>query len=365
MEIFIGSSYDNSKVVECEYEPGTSLEFRHTFCDTFVYAFSGKSLTVTRTDSWDGWGQELVGHVVPSGLDQSMLKPQPIANGTYHRLSVPGTGLWNSTNPCVLAPGITVFRLVNYSLDALRRFVPLDPGMPMFSNVYPIRSRTVLDTGHDYITLNWEVKEYTNLFRGVEDVRLVRHEDGSYTGTANVAAASHGYRRQTCILRGQKYTELQCERVVYGTHRSQKNWVPVQNRPSLLVYSFSPLIVLECGVDGTVTEFTNHRHEALPGGVKGSSPVVWDAEHGVFWCVVHQTYGNPRVYVHRLVMLDTRLQDVVKVSPWFVFQKLDVEFCCGLLLDNNTVTMSFGVNDAEAWTVTVPKKQLWNWADVL
>ena len=60
LSINIGSSKSNSKVINSNYKG--DLFFIHKFKDTFKYDYKDNNITITRTDSKSGWGQNLIGY---------------------------------------------------------------------------------------------------------------------------------------------------------------------------------------------------------------------------------------------------------------------------------------------------------------
>ena len=66
-----------------------------------------------------------------------------------------------------------------------------------------------------------------------------------------------------------------------------------------------------------------------------------------------------RAYEHRLIYLDNSLT-LRKMSPLFAFkEKQAIEFAAGLAVSGDRVVVSFGVRDAEAWTVEISQVDVW------
>jgi hypothetical protein len=64
-----------------------------------------------------------------------------------------------------------------------------------------------------------------------------------------------------------------------------------------------------------------------------------------------------RLYLHRFVKLDGKFR-VVGVSRAWVFQHQGIEFCAGIVHERGRVTISYGVEDREAWIVHVAAKDI-------
>ena len=63
--IHIGISEANNKKIKLNkiYHPDTKLVFLHIYCDKFSYVFNDNELTITRTDTDRGWGQDLIAYL--------------------------------------------------------------------------------------------------------------------------------------------------------------------------------------------------------------------------------------------------------------------------------------------------------------
>jgi hypothetical protein len=84
-------------------------------------------------------------------------------------------------------------------------------------------------------------------------------------------------------------------------------------------------------------------HGRLRGGSQG---VLVD---GGWIFLVHDVAfpGSGRIYLHRFVMLNERLE-LVSMTDAFYFEHLGIEFCAGLALVGDKLVASYAVNDGAA-----------------
>jgi hypothetical protein len=185
----------------------------------------------------------------------------------------------------------------------------------------------------------------TTFIRGVEDVRLFEHDGGiCFLGTKMTAAGvltvcwgKYGMDGLTDLV---EMTNIKgCE----------KNWSVVPNGESKItvVYEWGPLTLGE--FDGT----TLNRKEI--GGLPKLFNLARGSTNGFlykdeYWFVV-QYQTESRVYFHSLIVLD-RAMKMVKYTLPFKLSKKPVEFCCGLVVEDNRILLGYSEND-QTTTVTV------------
>jgi hypothetical protein len=78
-------------------------------------------------------------------------------------------------------------------------------------------------------------------------------------------------------------------------------------------------------------------------------------------CVVHETFlynseagRKDGTYRHRFVVWDKNW-NLLKISPQFSFMEAKIEFCCGLTSYQDSLLITFGVQDNVAYLLRVPK----------
>jgi hypothetical protein len=132
----------------------------------------------------------------------------------------------------------------------------------------------------------------------------------------------------------------------------EKNWIPINNK---IIYKWFPLeigsiinnkLVIEKSIK-TPTFFKN---------LRGSSNVV-EYENS-YWTVVHGVkYYAPRKYYHVIIVLDKNYE-VKKYTVPFYFDTYAIEYCLGLLIEDNTMYISVSRNDSNPIICKIDIKQI-------
>jgi hypothetical protein len=95
------------------------------------------------------------------------------------------------------------------------------------------------------------------------------------------------------------------------------------------------------------------------GDLRGGSQVIPFGDYRM--CVVHETFlynseagRKDGTYRHRFVVWDKNW-NLLKISPQFSFMEAKIEFCCGLTSYQDSLLITFGVQDNVAYLLRVPK----------
>ena len=128
----------------------------------------------------------------------------------------------------------------------------------------------------------------------------------------------------------------------------EKNWVMIGDK---VIYKWHPLTVGHMERDGKQWRFVQEGSQEthwLFRDVRGSSNGWWRAETQEWWLAVHLVeHGNPRVYYHMLVVLDSEK----KIKKWSKIFKLGddkIEYCLGLVIHDGKLIMSYSGWDRSA-----------------
>jgi hypothetical protein len=128
--------------------------------------------------------------------------------------------------------------------------------------------------------------------------------------------------------------------------------------PTVVTYC-APTTVMRFDIAREFSEtIAEHPGPPVAREFRGGSHLVPAADGYV--CMIHEMVRGRqprRLYMHRVVHFTSDFQ-IDAVSPRFVFQVREVEFCAGLALHDGRFLLSFGVNDYEAWLATVPEQEL-------
>jgi len=188
------------------------------------------------------------------------------------------------------------------------------------------------------------------LFFGRQDVRLLNH-DGDIYYTATISPEVDE-KKAWRVEYGRYYPEG--KRLVgkcikppsYGNVECEKNWTLFSHEGKVkCVYGWSPLRIGY--IDEEKKEFVEEWQVKVGGlfsMIRGSSNGAWYKDH--LWFVCHiVSYETPRQYYHLLVVLDKDLKSVKYVTFPFKFEGAPIEYCCGLLIKNDELMMTYSVKD--------------------
>lgn len=197
--------------------------------------------------------------------------------------------------------------------------------------------------------------------RGFEDARLFFWK-GAWRATATVRDFTEEGRCEIALLSladDATIVSAQALRGPWSVH-TQKNWMPlVDGDAAKFIYATS----LNGDVGSTTVfdlveaedEDTSLRYSIRTplgatydhGRLRGGSQAV-RVEGGWLFCVHDVAFpGSGRMYLHRFVFIDDKLELVSMTDP-FYFEKRGIEFCAGLALIDDKLVASYSVNDASA-----------------
>jgi hypothetical protein len=197
---------------------------------------------------------------------------------------------------------------------------------------------------------------------GFEDARLFAWK-GVWWATATVCDFTEDGRREIALLQLDEdgaVVRAQALRGPWSAH-AQKNWMPIVDGDQVkFIYATS----LDGDVGSTVIFDLAEAEdrEARPcyvipppptgadyghGRLRGGSQAV-RVDGGWIFCVHDVAFqGSGRMYLHRFVLIDNKLELVSMTDP-FYFEKLGIEFCAGLALVDGKLVASYAVNDGTA-----------------
>lgn len=199
---------------------------------------------------------------------------------------------------------------------------------------------------------------------GLEDCRLRYTENGiGVSATVRNAAPFDGNCRiatadldidQASMSNLIVLSSLSCQ-------EHEKNWMPIiggeHHGGWLYAVHHNGHTVSVDRDDRLKDAYLIHQRQAAPqiaNRFRGGGQVV--AFDGGYLGVIHEvaSIAGHRAYEHRLIWLDNALA-LRRISQPFAFREpRAIEFAAGLAVLGESVVMSFGVRDAEAWLVEVP-----------
>ena len=136
----------------------------------------------------------------------------------------------------------------------------------------------------------------------------------------------------------------------------EKNWINIIGNQ--IIYKWFPLQIGEIKNNKLELSSTQSTQETpnFFKNVRGSSNVV--EYNNEYWMVVHGVkYSAPRKYYHMIVVLSKEYK-LMKYTVPFYFDTYKIEYCLGLLIEDNTIYMSASRNDAHPIIVKVNVKNI-------
>lgn len=127
----------------------------------------------------------------------------------------------------------------------------------------------------------------------------------------------------------------------------EKNWIPINDN---IIYKWFPLqigkiennkLLIHTSIE--TPKFFKH--------LRGSSNVV--EYNNQYWIVVHGVkYTTPRKYYHMIIILD-REYKINNYTVPFYFDSYNIEYCLGLLIENNNIYITASKNDSNPIIVEI------------
>jgi hypothetical protein len=120
----------------------------------------------------------------------------------------------------------------------------------------------------------------------------------------------------------------------------EKNWIMIGNK---IIYKFYPLLIGEIKNNKLELIHTLQTPKCFK-HLRGSSNTV--EYNDEYWMVVHGVkYTSPRKYYHMIIVLD-KGYNVKRYTVPFYFDTYSIEYCLGLLIENNYMYMTASRNDS-------------------
>ena len=272
---------------------------------------------------------------------------------------------WSCFNPTIAADGnriLAIVRSSNYRIVDGRYVMPEeDAGVIRTENILveigKPGQRTLVPPAYE--TNGYPVS-------GLEDCRLRRTEAGwSVSATVRDAAGWDGRCRIGTAALDLDEGRLHGLRVLdwEGLQDHEKNWMPLNDGWLYACGHNGHTVTIDADPEMPGVYEVRQRGPAPPlaAGFRGGGQVVpfRDGWLAIVHEVAHLGDGL-RAYEHRFVWWDETMT-LRRWSPlFFFFEKQSIEFAAGLATIDDTVFVSFGVNDAEAWLCRLKGGAVWD-----
>jgi len=223
-----------------------------------------------------------------------------------------------------------------------------------------------VDTSKLDVTPIWE-------FIGLEDVRLAHWDNTLYqTGVRRDTTPNGEGRMELSTVKKSgccNWKETQRQRIstpdgksnAEGGSYCEKNWMPINDLPYHYVKWTNPTEVVKTNPNDGTTEIvamnTNPGFDT-PRDMRGSSNVI---RYKNMWvAIIHECdlwydidEKKDAVYHHRIVCWDDNW-NIIKMSDTFNFMTGQVEFTCGIGLEDGNFLIPFGFKDHSSYILKLP-----------
>tara|TARA_R110000796_G_C14514738_1_gene430249 strand:+ start:405 stop:1451 length:1047 start_codon:yes stop_codon:yes gene_type:complete len=235
-----------------------------------------------------------------------------------------------------------------------------------------VDSHQKIDTSKNDIKPIWD-------FHGLEDVRVFRWDEKLYVcgvrrdvkndGEGRMELCEVEWGKNICIEQTRDRIEVQPHTYL------EKNWMPIFDMPFHFIRWANPLEIVKVNPEDKSTEvvktgilsiissetvISKDEKIKLPLGLRGGSPVIPFGENGDRMCITHETdfFHHPGMkkdahYYHRFIIWD-KDWNLKSLSQPFKFMGAMIEFCCGLLVKDNNLIISYGYQDNAAYILKMP-----------
>ena len=230
-------------------------------------------------------------------------------------------------------------RYVNYNITPLGRYESVKNIMTINKFIELNHNFEIL-TSRELDTLYCDRK-----YEGIQDIKLINNNGQiKFTGTAykinnKIGVVGGDYNCYDLFIFNE-YT-------IDNEETCEKNWVYIPDS-NKMVYKWYPLQIGEL-IDNKLINLKSQNIPKIFSMARGSTNgfkynnEIWFIIH-----IVHQNNGEPRYYYHMFVKFDIDMNLLQYTSP-FKFSDEPIEYCCGLIIEEERIIVSHSVWDRESY----------------
>ena len=236
-------------------------------------------------------------------------------------------------------------RLVNYRIDKEGKYHDCTPHIITINKRIRLRKdfSIINDTLIDVIYAD---RQYI----GIEDVRIFNAIE---TDTIQFIGTAYHINNSIGVVCGEYDSNRNCNRLQANeikpafnlNSECEKNWVYVSYKGEThVIYSWLPLKICKINTETRLLELVEEK--TMPSifkHVRGST--CGFRYQNELWFIVHLvSYESPRHYYHMLVIFDDTM-NLLQYSAPFKFEGECIEYCLGLIVENDRVIMTYSTWD--------------------
>lgn len=281
-----------------------------------------------------------------------------------------------ASSPCLIKyknKYVVNLRYVNYRIQNDGSYRMFDRGT--FNNQNNVKTKnalTYLNDKYEMITeplffddniTDIEKKLHSGI-KGLEDIRLVEFKDKLYfTATSR----EYSYNDANRMVFGEyniNNLKYECNKIMIPPTETncEKNWIPInhKNQQILFIYNWHPLQIGVLDEKNKLNLIIKYNTPNFFKNYRGSSNVA--EYNNQLWMITHGVkYQTPRKYYHQFVVLEKDTLKPIKYTIPFYFNNYKIEYCVGLIIENDEVIIMFSQNDKEPSLLRVKINKLDNY----
>ena len=256
-------------------------------------------------------------------------------------------------------------RLVNYIIDAEGSYVNCDKHIiSLYKSI--ILSKEFIKLDETLIDIDYVDRRYI----GIEDLRIFKDDENDkilFTGTGyhnnNTVGVVCGEYSELNYICGKPLISIENKPEFNPNSACEKNWTYVKYKDEThMIYSWFPLKI--CKVNKITYNLELVEERIMPSifkNARGSScGSTYKDKFGndEVWFVVHLvSYEKPRYYYHMLAVFDINM-NLLRYSAPFKFEGDCIEYCIGLLVEDERVIIPYSTMDRTSKVAVYSKKYI-------
>jgi mannosyltransferase OCH1-like enzyme len=257
-----------------------------------------------------------------------------------------------SSNPCIIKDPLSEnyrmnIRWINYSMDEDGISTLTYPKTISFNSYVELDSSFNAIGDEIFLNETYNVNEPYKYF-GLEDIRLFNYADKIYytASTLNRENNTIAVSSNECTM-GEEYNIKKniITPTFSSTDRAEKNWCFVNYQDKLrIVYDWHPLTICDISNNNLNLVESKYIRSDFFKNVKGSSTGFKTNDE--LWFVLHKSQLNN--YQHFFAVFDHDM-NLLRYSELFKLDNRRVEFCIGLIIEDERTILSFSSLDTNIY----------------
>jgi tetratricopeptide (TPR) repeat protein len=264
-------------------------------------------------------------------------------------------------------------RYVNYYITENGSYLNCDKHI-ITANKFIKLDKDLKNINENFFDINFEDRRYI----GVEDVRIFYNNYSNnmlYIGTGYHKDNSIGVVSGEYNIKENKLSSID-EIKPFCHSNCEKNWVFVDMNQSInVIYKWHPLQICKINqekkmldlietkkmpmifshIRGSTCGFSYIKNTKIEGSDNSINISISETE---IWFVLHMvSYENPRHYYHIFAVFDESM-NLLRYSAPFKFHTEPIEYCLGLVVENDRVLITYSVWDRETKLGIYDKKYI-------